>query len=268
MYTHCRFQNRDRYHTVPGGSVFERLVRLPQGGGIGVCRRLSRAVGGELARVPIRESPTRPPQTLTAAQPLPHLGWSGQRAAPPSSVVYRESGGVPTPPDLRPVSRANPAPGKVLPVRDARMRALAGVDAVWQAQAGSRGRGDAARDGQRAGAVTLVHAMLAQTVPSRAHVRLSHAANRSFQRSGGSGGRFGRSAVSACCAARGGWPVSTATAGLRPVQRGAVRDRACWPSVRRALRPRSAVLHPASAAAPQDTPPLHLLITAVGTPRA
>ena len=65
-------------------------------------------------------------------------------------IRTRELGGVPTPPNLRPISRAGTAPGKGLPARDARQRALAGAGSAWQAQAGSAGVGIAARDGQRA----------------------------------------------------------------------------------------------------------------------
>ena len=43
---------------------------------------------------------------------------SPARAAAPA--VYREPGGVPTPPNLRPFSCAGTALGKGLPVRDAR----------------------------------------------------------------------------------------------------------------------------------------------------
>ena len=38
---------------------------------------------------------------------------------PPAPAVYREPGGVPIPPNLRPISRAGTAPGKGLPVRAA-----------------------------------------------------------------------------------------------------------------------------------------------------
>ena len=44
---------------------------------------------------------------------------------PPAPAVYRELGGVPTPPNLRPSSRAGAAPGKGLPAARARS-ALAG----------------------------------------------------------------------------------------------------------------------------------------------
>ena len=79
------------------------------------------------------------------------------RTPPPAPAVYREPGGVPTPPNLRPFSRAGTAPGKGLPVRDARLRALAGqerrgrltqVRAAWgslPAMDSGRGGGDRRR---------------------------------------------------------------------------------------------------------------------------
>ena len=60
-------------------------------------------------------------------------------------ILTRELGGVPTPPTLRPISRAGTAPGKGLPARDARMRALAGAVPAWQAQAGAGGCGERRR---------------------------------------------------------------------------------------------------------------------------
>ena len=56
---------------------------------------------------------------------------------PPAHAVYREPGGVPTPPNLRPLSRAGAAPGKGLPLGARAARPCRGGRA-WQAQAGSR----------------------------------------------------------------------------------------------------------------------------------
>ena len=73
--------------------------------------------------------PFRSPQMLAAAQPLPLIspaaaqppplgdGTASERAhvPPRCHAVYRELGGVPIPPNLRPASRAGTAPCKGLP---------------------------------------------------------------------------------------------------------------------------------------------------------
>ena len=74
------------------------------------------------------ESPFRSPLILAAAQPLPLINHccgaaatidGAQRSDDPYAAachaVYRKPGGVPTPPNLRPVSRAGTAPCKGLP---------------------------------------------------------------------------------------------------------------------------------------------------------
>jgi hypothetical protein len=71
------------------------------------------------------------------------------RMPPPAPAVYRELGGVPSPPNLRAESRAEAAPGKGVN-RAAAHRALAGGRRAWQAQQGSSGWARQ-RDGQRAG---------------------------------------------------------------------------------------------------------------------
>ena len=58
------------------------------------------------------------PQILAAAQPLPLMNAAcaqrgGDRLAATCHAVYRELGGVPTPPNLRPVSRAGAARSRV-----------------------------------------------------------------------------------------------------------------------------------------------------------
>ena len=60
-------------------------------------------------------------------------------------------GGVPSPPNLRPSSRAGAAPCKGLPAGARISAPLTRAGSAWQAQAGSSGGGDAARDGQRPG---------------------------------------------------------------------------------------------------------------------
>ena len=127
---------------------------------------------GPAARVPMLESPIRSPLILAAAQPLPSInhccggaatidsgGAPGQRAtcaAVGVHAVYRESGGVPSPPNLEPKSHAGSATSRVPPGRAGGSLpggrcALTWAGSAWQAEAGSRGCGSAARDQQRAG---------------------------------------------------------------------------------------------------------------------
>ena len=63
---------------------------------------------GPAARVPLLASPNRSPKMLAAAQPPPvdeadERQRSGDRDAAACHAVYRELGGVPTPPNLRPM---------------------------------------------------------------------------------------------------------------------------------------------------------------------
>ena len=87
-------------------------------------RRSPRRSGRQrVLRVPMLESPNRSPLILAAAQPPPLMNVRGAGTAkrrhdvmpPPAPAVYREPGGVPTPPNLRPFSRAGTAPCKGLP---------------------------------------------------------------------------------------------------------------------------------------------------------
>ena len=107
------------------------------------------------------------PQILAAAQPLPLINddaaqpppfmnadgaqRSGDRSAAACHAVYRELGGVPTPPNLRPFSRAGARAAKGLPPGRG-TRAPLQPGPAWQAHAGSVGWWSAVRDGQRAGA--------------------------------------------------------------------------------------------------------------------
>ena len=84
------------------------------------------------------------------------------RTPPPAPAVYRELGGVPTPPNLRPISRAGDRTWQGSAARRRAARPCRAAPA-WQAQAGSGGRGDrrprwTAGRRQRRGAVVL-HAL-------------------------------------------------------------------------------------------------------------
>ena len=75
---------------------------------------------------------------------------SGDTNAAACHAVYREPGGVPTPPNLRPFSRAGSARSRAKTAIGGAQRPLTRAGSAWQAEQVQAGVGIAARDGQRA----------------------------------------------------------------------------------------------------------------------
>ena len=94
-----------------------------------------------------------PQCSLRRSRHLDKGGAPAQRAGVCRSchAVYREFGSVPTPPNLRPISRAGATPVKGLPDRATRQRALEVRPRRGRLKQVRAGVGIAARDGQRGG---------------------------------------------------------------------------------------------------------------------
>ena len=159
--------------------------------GGGHRRQPARGTPAASVRVPLLASPIGPHLILAAAQPLPLIDVCCDGAA---SSVWPTTATLPWLPmldianpmcshrtNLRPSRRAGTAPLKGLPARDARRRALARAVPAWQAEAGSRERGDRRSNagstaGQRGAA--HVHAVMPRAVPKRKQVRRRGPAGR------------------------------------------------------------------------------------------